>query len=63
MNISSCGFCGVVYDKTRIPKPNIYLKDNEIDTKKAVWDGEEYAPIILCPNCKGRIRYDNGDYV
>lgn len=63
MNLASCECCGIVYDKQRIPIPNIYEDDDYcvIDTSKAKWDGDTHQAIFKCPNCLLEILYETGD--
>lgn len=67
MNLISCGCCGVVLDKDRIPEEYIWVEDPDdggetVNTKIAAW-GEEWEFTIKCPACKNRIFYGNGDEV
>ena len=65
MNLASCEICGVVYDKQRIPVPNIYTEDYDgwtiIDRSKAKYNGDAYEAIFKCPNCGYEIFYETGD--
>ena len=62
MKIISCGNCGIMLDTDRIPKPDIYHEtDCSVDITKAIWDGDDYVPIINCPLCTMAILYSTGD--
>lgn len=61
MNLISCGCCGTVLDKARIPEEYIWMQDSDLDetvnTKIAAWNRNEknYEFTINCPACKNRI--------
>ena len=57
MNLISCNECGVVLDKDRITKPNVFTPDIEYIQGNSVWDGDKYVSVITCPVCKSKIRY------
>ena len=52
MNLMSCGNCGVVLDKNRLPFPDtIENEDGCIDPERGAWDGHNYVPYVKCPVC------------
>lgn len=64
MNLSSCEFCGVVYDKDRIKcDDDMYDDDGCIDNSKFRWSSweDEFLRYIKCPNCRLEIFYETGD--
>lgn len=61
MRLISCSKCGVILDTDRMPEPEVYTKEGEIDHSKAQWNGEEFKPVIECPVCKTLIFMANGD--
>ena len=66
MNLISCGICGTVLDKDRIPEPYIWKEEGDsevVDTRFAVWDGDDFVPVIKCPSCKYQILYYTGDEI
>ena len=64
MNLSSCELCGIVYDKHRIPMPDIFDDGGCIDTTKARYNRDDkFDAIIECPNCRAAIFYDSGEEV
>lgn len=66
MNLISCGCCGTVLDKARIPEEYIWKEDGDgesVDEKIAAWDGAYWRFTIKCPSCNYRIFYEDGDEV
>ncbi len=60
MNLVSCN-CGVVIDVNKRPFPDdIYADGEGIDETKAVWDGDNFVPVIRCPVCNELILKDLG---
>ena len=61
MRLISCEDCGVVIDTDRLVEPNITNEDGSINFNLAIWNGDEYVPAILCPNCSSRITITSGE--
>lgn len=54
MNLTSCNGCGVVLDKDKLkfPKENeMYDEEAGADPTKAIWQGNNFAPVVPCPVC------------
>lgn len=65
MHLISCGQCGGVLDKDRIPEPEMYDKDGCILSSVGAWHSYHdcHYPTITCRICGQRIFYHNGDVV
>ena len=62
MNLTSCGNCGIVLDRDRIPEPDIWdEEDGSVKSGVAAWDGDDWVPTIECPACSSRILYRDGN--
>lgn len=57
MNLTSCECCGVVLDANVLEFPkDIYGRDGTVDDNLAVWDGDNFVPIVPCPVCEEPIK-------
>lgn len=50
MDLTSCDYCGVVYNRQAMTFPSYDDIDN-IDTSDFEWDGIKYIPKIQCGVC------------
>lgn len=55
MNLISCEECGVVIDKDRYVEPEIFGEDGTVNMETAIWEGNDFIPVIKCPVCKNKV--------
>jgi hypothetical protein len=56
IELISCDGCGVLLDGSKLPFPyDIEARDGSVDLEKAMWNGSNYVPFVLCPVCGAKV--------